>query len=119
MGPNDPLMSTMTGTISQIPVATLEPPRRQDGAFLHFLKELPAQYVLVALILIFLGMFQMTQNDFIPRIIDSLIASVLTVLVTTRRQATATIAPPSTTNIDTDTAAIDSKETTINVQKRD
>lgn len=109
MAPDSPV-----GTLTSVPVATLEPPRRQDGLVLHFLKELPAWCVLTLLIGIFLTVWQLSHDDFIPRIIDGLVGAVLTSIVGQRlRPNTAQITPP--TQVTADTAEIDSNETTINV----
>lgn len=111
-GPQDPFSASIT----QLPVASIEPPRRADGALLHFLKELPAWVILGIFVVAFLTVWQLSHDDFIPRIIDGLVGALLTSIIAQRpRPTTATISPPST--LSTDTMEVDSKETNINVKE--
>lgn len=55
--------------------------REIDGAFLHFLKELPGWCILSILVVVFLAYFNFTNADFIPRIIDGLVGGLLTSIV--------------------------------------
>lgn len=52
-------------------------PTRPDGLLLHFLKELPAWCVLALFVAAFLGVWNYSHDDFIPRIIDGLIGALL------------------------------------------
>ena len=49
----------------------------QDGASLHFLKELPAWVVIMVFVAAFLVSWFLSHADFIPRIIDGLIGALL------------------------------------------
>lgn len=57
---------------------------RQDGVLLHFLKELPAWCVIGLFVSAFLAVWQLSHDDFIPRIIDGLIGALLTAIVSNR-----------------------------------
>jgi hypothetical protein len=74
----------------------LEP--RQDGSVLHFLKELPAWCVIGVFVGTFLVVWNISHDDFIPRIIDGLVGALLTSIVGQVRKSI-----PTTTNIKTDT----------------
>lgn len=74
----------------------LLPSVRPDGAFLHFLKELPSWVVLLILFGGVLTVYQFQRDDFLPRILDAVLGGLLTTLISNRPRAAAT-----TTNIDT------------------
>lgn len=60
---------------------TFFPQNAKDGKLLHFLKECPAWIILCFLLIIFLGYYHVTRDDFVPRIIDNLVGAVLATLV--------------------------------------
>jgi uncharacterized membrane protein YeaQ/YmgE (transglycosylase-associated protein family) len=72
--------------------------RLQDGYVLHFLKELPAWVILGMFTGAFLAVWQVSHDDFIPRIIDGLVGALLTSIVAQRPKAP--VVPP--TNITAD-----------------
>ncbi len=76
---------------------------RTDGAILHFLKETPAWCVIGLFVAAFLLVWNISHDDFIPRIIDGLIGALLTSIVGQSHK-------PST-NIKTDTVETDSVNT--------
>ena len=80
-------------------------PTSQDGKTLHFLKETPAWCVLTLLIVIFSVMWNLTRDDFIPRIIDGLIGGVLASVMGQRPRTTVT---PPATNIQAETITAES-----------
>jgi hypothetical protein len=81
----------------------LPPVQRQDGALLHFLKELPGWVVVSAALIFFTAIYMMRADDFIPRIIDALIGAFLGLVVSQR--------PKAPTNIKTETVTTDSVTT--------
>jgi len=66
-----------TATITSVP-------QRPDGAVLHFLKELPAWCVIGVFVAGFLTVWQISHDDFIPRILDGLIGALLTAIISNR-----------------------------------
>ncbi len=72
-----------------VPAASLQAAtqRQIDGYILHFLKELPSWCILAILIGIFLFYYNLSQADFIPRIIDGLVGGLLTSLIGAARSA--------------------------------
>lgn len=76
---------------------------RQDGAVLHFVKELPAWIILGLFTGTFLAVWQVSHDDFIPRIIDGLIGALL---LSIQRAKTV-----PQTNIKTDTVETDAVNT--------
>lgn len=89
---------------------------RTDGAILHFLKETPAWCVIGLFVAAFLLVWNISHDDFIPRIIDGLIGALLTSIVGQR--------PKPATNIKTGDVTTDSlnaetmPDATINVGKK-
>ncbi len=67
---------------------------RQDGAILHGLKECPAWVIIALFVAAFLIVWNISHDDFIPRIIDGLIGALLTSIIAQR--------PKAATNIKTD-----------------
>lgn len=60
----------------------------QDGWVLHGLKEMPGWVICFSLILVFLTVWQFTHDDYIPRIIDGLVAALLLSIRTGARNNT-------------------------------
>lgn len=79
---------------------------RSDGVILHFLKEAPAWFVIALFVGAFLIVWNVSHDDFIPRIIDGLIGALLTSIVGQRPKVA-----PATQNITTDTVTTDSVNT--------
>lgn len=73
-------------------------PPRQDGALLHFLKELPGWVVVSAALIFFTAIYLVRQDDFIPRILDALIGAFLGLVVAQRPRPTA----PSRSTVSTE-----------------
>jgi hypothetical protein len=102
-----------------LPSPSLAVPARTDGAFLHFLKEVPAWFILGLFVGAFLLFYQFSRDDFVPRLIDGLVGALLTSIVGQRPKSAPT-AP--TTNITADTVTTpevntDSiKDSTVNVE---
>jgi hypothetical protein len=67
-----------------------------DGWLLHFLKELPAWVIIFMFVVMFLVIWQLSHDDFIPRIIDALVGALLTSIVAQRPKTS------PATNITTD-----------------
>lgn len=65
---------------------------RVDPIALHFLKELPPWVVIGLFVAAFLVVWNMSHDDFIPRIIDGLIGALLTSIVAQRPKQTPTTA---------------------------
>ncbi len=74
-----------------------------DGRFLHFLKEMPAWCIIGMFVGAFLAVWQLSHDDFIPRIIDGLVGALLTSIIGQR--------PKGATNINTDTVETPSVQT--------
>lgn len=72
--------------ILQIPTNSMS--HKQDGAVLHFLKELPGVVWVFVLLLFFTIVYINYRDDFIPRIIDALIGAFLGLVVSTRTSRT-------------------------------
>ncbi len=84
---------------SNLPLPPISP-QRPDGAFLHFLKELPAWCVIGIFVGAFLGTWQLSHDDFIPRIIDGLVGALLAVIVSNKsRQPTISAGQISTGDV--------------------
>jgi hypothetical protein len=87
---------------------------RQDGPVLHFLKEMPAWVILGLFILIFLMMYRISTDDFIPRIIDGLVGALLTAIVAQRPKPAV---PTSNTNVSAETLETKSMDNaTVNTE---
>lgn len=54
---------------------------RQDGVIIHALKEFPAWCIIGLFVAAFLIVWNISHDDFIPRIIDGLIGALLTSIV--------------------------------------
>ena len=67
-------------------LVTQLPSMTPDGPVLHFLKELPAWFVVGIFLMFFSFLYLYTRDDFIPRIIDALIGALLTAVISNRRQ---------------------------------
>ncbi len=98
------------------PTATAATTSR-DGKFLHFLKELPAWCVIGLFVGAFLSVWNISHDDFIPRIIDGLIGALLTSIIAQKPRATTSIATDvvKTDALNTDTI----EQPTINVVEKD
>ena len=83
-----------------------EPVKPTDGKILHFLKELPAWCVLTLLAFGFAVMWQLSHDDFIPRIIDGLIGGILASVMGQRPRPAAV--QPTTQNITAETVQAES-----------
>jgi hypothetical protein len=66
---------------------------RRDGPIIYALKEVPAWCVIFLFLLVFIALWIYQPFDFIPRIVDGLVAAMLTSVITQRPK-------PSATNID-------------------
>ena len=84
----------------------IEPVKPTDGKILHFLKELPAWCVLTLLAFGFAVMWQLSHDDFIPRIIDGLIGGILASVMGQRPRPAAV--QPTTQNITAETVTAES-----------
>lgn len=65
--------------------------QKQDGAVLHFLKELPAWCVLLIVFAFMCGAYLSTGDGFIQRLLDGSMGALFTALVS-NRQRTPTVA---------------------------
>ena len=113
----EPQAEMNLGTVTQVPIATIDPPKRQDSSMLHFLKEFPAWCILTLLIGVFLTMWQLSHDDFIPRIIDGLVGALLTAIIAQRPRPNMASVASSPTSVTADTAEINSEETIVNVKE--
>lgn len=67
------------------PASTAVQQPRQDGVFLHFLKELPAWCVILSAFVFLVSMWYVTGgNDFLQRMMDAALGALLTSLVSNR-----------------------------------
>lgn len=70
----------------------MTPTPRVDPVALHILKELPPWVVIGLFVAAFLIVWNMSHDDFIPRIIDGLVGALLTSIVAQRPKQTPTTA---------------------------
>src|SRR5688572_7832505 len=93
---------------------TIQP--RQDGAILHFLKEMPGWVVCFIALIFFTVVFIFTRDDFIPRIIDALLGGFLGSVVNQVRKGTSITADKVQTDA-VNTEQMDVTTDTVNLKE--
>ncbi len=93
------------------------PSCRQDGAILHFLKELPGWVVVSGALIFFTAIYLTRADDFIPRILDALIGAFLGLVVSQRPRPTNSITADTVQTDSVNTDNMDVNTENVNIQE--